>query len=279
MANTNTDAAGGHVADELEEIPFEDVDIKPDYLDLNAGSYRPIKRKLEAPEKRFIAWCEQFYYMNNGTFPKLEQVAVALKLNPVAIKYFMANTNVLDAFRKRGIDAFRAHFEATLSTEQIATAIVISNFADDRPIKDKLSQLGVHPATYNGWLQNKTFRDFCRKTADQALENIHHEAVAAFMKLIQAGDFQALKYYFEITGYAKNDEVQNVQLLLQRVIEAIQKHVHDADTIARIALDINAASGMPDAIEGTVVEVEYEDDMAEGHVAEDPITKSLRGES
>jgi hypothetical protein len=125
-----------------------------------------------------------------------------------------------------------------LSPEQIACAALIANFADTRSVAQKLDLIGVTPAQYYAWLNNPAYKEFVRNLAESSLENTHHEAIGAFIQLVRNGDLSAIKYYFEITGYADSSDAVNLKLTIQRVIESIQRHVKDPTVLANIALEI-----------------------------------------
>lgn len=209
---------------------------------------KPYKRNLKKKEHNFISYCEQFYFLNNSGFPTPEQAAVALGYSVSEINVMLQNLNVQKALEVRGLPYQSAGVQSNgrLTPTQIASAHTILNFADDRPNDQKLSELGVLPTQWNAWLNDPNFQAYCQKLGENNLKNVRPEALTEFSKLVRKGDFQALKYYFEVTGEFGNTSASaseaQVTAVLQLVVESVQRHVKDPETLAAISRDIlNAA--------------------------------------
>lgn len=199
---------------------------------------KPINRKLSQKEKTYISYCEKFYFLNNFGFPTNEQAAVALGYSISEIQTFLLNRKVQSALESRGLPYLQSKSQSELTPTQVAAAITISNFADERSIDQKLDQLGVLPATYYTWLNDPTYQSFVQNLADRNLEIVRPEAVAQFTKLLRTGDFAALKYYFEVTGQFQQPEITNIKILVQKLVESVQKHVKDPEILLAITQDL-----------------------------------------
>jgi hypothetical protein len=226
---------------------------------------KPVSRKLSSKEKNIVSYCEQYYHLNNGQFPTFEQIAFAHNYSIIETKYFFQNQQMIQALKRRGIDIdvlLTQHANTYLSPTQIATALVISNFADTRPFDSKLEAIGVTPTEYYAWLKSPNYRNFVGELADQALDNIRPEAMTAFAQLIRDGDVRALRMYFEMTGAFEdnNETVKNLKLTLARVVESVARHVNDPTTLAKISAEITAiapaASNAAVTIKGEIEEGE-----------------------
>lgn len=226
----------------------------------NFVDIKPHRRKFKSTgskEANFIAYCEQFYFLNKGGFPTPEQAAIALRYSVTEINLFLQNLNVQDALERRGLPWRSAGAQSGLLTPtQLAAANLIMNFADERPIAQKLDSIGVQPAQFYAWQQDDKFRAYLSKLADNNLEFVRPEAIAEFTKLVRQGDFRALQYYFEVTGEFKGQATQNVQAMLQMVIEAVQRHVKEPTVLAAIASDLLGA--VPGVANNVTVEVPSE---------------------
>lgn len=213
-----------------------------------------VSRKLSQREKTYLAYCEKFYFLNNYGFPSNEQAAAALNYTISEVAVFLQNEKLQSALDRRGLPWRTAGgFQSELSPTQLAVAITMSNFADERSADQKLSELGVNPQQYYTWLNDPLFQDAVQKMADRNLEIIRPEAVAEFTKLVRKGDFQAIKYYFEVTGQFTSPDVTSVQAMIQKLVESVQRHVKDPDTLAAISKDILGAA--PVAANTTLVQV------------------------
>lgn len=222
---------------------------------------RTHRHKLQPKDRQLISYCEKYYHLNRGQFPSVAEIAFNCKMSQSRVKYILQNDNVQESFVRRGITSWDTTVDSTyLSPEQIGCAVSVANFADTRTVSAKLDELGVTPSQYYAWLNNPAYKEFVRSLADQSLENSHHEAIGAFIKLVRNGDLGAIKYYFEITGYADSSDAVNLKLAVQRVIEAVQRHVKDPVTLANIALDIQGAAPVASSVP---VRLEIEDQSLE----------------
>lgn len=213
-------------------------------------SYRPkVVRsgKLSKKQKSFISYVEQYYHRNRGKLPTPEQSAQSLRYTLIEVKYFIQDQTVLEALSRRGIPyehLLTQHASTYLSPTQIATALLIANFADSRPIDLKLESLGVTSSEYYAWLKSPVYRDFVGEMADQALENVKPEAMVAFTQLLRNGNVRALQMYFQMTGAleGENEVVKNLKVTLSRIVEAIARHVQNPEILQKISEEIGVAT-------------------------------------
>jgi hypothetical protein len=92
-------------------------------------------------------------------------------------------------------------------------------------------------------------QNFVQKLADRNLDILKPEAVAAFAQLVRDKDFQAIKYYFELTGAVATPELESVKVLVQKLIESVQRHVKDPQVLAAISADLLGAAPVAGSIE------------------------------
>lgn len=208
-------------------------------------AYYAIKNALTGAEKALINFYELQWHLRHRV-PTVEEVTEYLRkdrpnIRQTSINYYLTRHPVKKALRDRGIP-FEQHTQEELTPQQQAAAITVMNFADDRPIAVKLDELGVLPATYYAWLQDPVFNNFVNSKADQNKVNIRPTAVAEFTKKVNSGDWNAIKYWLEVTGEFSNDDTPQSEVLIKMLIEIIQKHVKDPETIMAIAQDIKLAS-------------------------------------
>jgi hypothetical protein len=138
---------------------------------------------------------------------------------------------------ERGI---RKPQQRSLTATQIAAISLLTNFSDRRSIPAKMAAIGVTEEQINGWYQDKEFKAELLVRTDAVLDNAHPEAQAALIRQVQKGNFQAIKFYYEITGRATTPEALNVKQAMQHLIEAVQKHVSDPETLQAIAQEVRA---------------------------------------
>lgn len=129
--------------------------------------------------------------------------------------------------------------EDFLSDKQQAAIALVTNYHDTRAKEVKLAVIGVTLEQYNGWMNDKAFKDAINARSDEVLNHVGVDANIALAQLIQAKDFRATKFYFEITGKASSPEAINVKQTMQILIEAVQKHVKDPAVLQAIATEVN----------------------------------------
>ncbi|MFY3741625.1 MAG: hypothetical protein HMLIMOIP_002083 [Candidatus Nitrosomirales archaeon] len=201
--------------------------------------YWAIKNALTKSEKDLINYYELQWFLRHNV-PTIEQVAKYLKLSQVTVNYYLKRRQVIKALEDRGIP-WRQHSQGDLTATQVAAAITVMNMVDERPMSEKLDQLGILPATYYAWLNDPQFKNLVNNLADQNLSNVRPAAVAEFTKKINQGDWNAIKYWLDTTGELQSDQPQSEQLIIM-IIEIIQRHVKDPTTMVAIAQDLKAAT-------------------------------------
>lgn len=197
--------------------------------------YYAIKNSLSAAEKKLINFFE-LQWMLRHSVPTNEELAQHLEIPYTSVNYYLNRKPVIAALEKRGIP-WKQHTREDLTPTQVAAAVTMMNFADVRPNDVKLNQLGINPAQYYAWLNDPQFKDLIDTLSDQNLKNIRPTAIGEFTKLINKGDWQAVKYYLDITGAINNQAPQTEQMLMM-FVEVIQKYVKDPKIMAAIAQDL-----------------------------------------
>ena len=207
--------------------------------------YWAIRETLSSAEKDLIAYYE-LQWMLRHHVPTIEEVTQHLKkahptTNAMSVNYYLQRRGVIKGLDNRGIP-WRQHSQSELTQTQVATAIVVMNFADDRTIPQKLEQLGILPATYYAWLNDPQFKNLVDNLSDQNLTNIRPAAIAEFTRKINGGDWNAIKFWLETTGELSNNDAPQSEQMLKFIIEIIQEEIKDPEVIVRIAQRIKAAS-------------------------------------
>lgn len=128
-----------------------------------------------------------------------------------------------------------------LSAEQLAAANLLLDFSDHRSQAAKLKSLGIPTTKYQNWLRIPAFQEYIQYRAEFLLNNTTHEAHTALLKNVQRGNQKAIEFLYEITGrYSRTQQnQQNLAVILVRLVEVIQRHVKDPDTIRAIAAEFN----------------------------------------
>jgi hypothetical protein len=202
--------------------------------------YWAIKNALTKKEHELIDYYE-VNWMLRSYVPTVEEVAKKIKQSQVTVNYYLARAPVEKALDDRGIP-WRQHTQTELTATQVAVAVTMMNFMDTRSSKDKLDQLGITDTQYYAWLNDPQFKHLIEHLGNQNLANIRPAAIAEFTKKVNQGDWNAIKFWLETTGELKSNDAPQSEQLIRMIVEIVQKHVKDPETIIAIAQDIKLAS-------------------------------------
>ncbi len=210
--------------------------------------YLAIQNALRPAEKDLIKYYE-LQWMLRSHIPTPAEVTSYLRdkckikrpnIRETSVKYYLTRAPVRRALKERGIP-FETYSQEELTGDQQAAALAVMNFADTRPVAEKLDQLGILPATYYGWLNDPNFRNFVQNLADQNLINVDPIAKTEFAKKVTEGEWNAIKFYMENTGVLKNNDTPQSEVVILKIVEILQKHIQDANILSAIANDMIAA--------------------------------------
>lgn len=243
---------------------------------VTSRQFYAIKAALTATEKEIINYYELQWHLRTHV-PSIEELKLHLdnwhKKNGrnstvpyTSVSYYLNRKPVQKALKDRGIP-YQNNMRDELTPTQVAAAVTVMNMVDDRPIADKLDQLGINPSQYYAWLQDPQFKSMVDNLADKNLANIRPAAIAEFTKKINQGDWNAIKYWMETTGELTKDETPQSEILIRMIIEVIQEHVKDPEVIMKIAMGIKAATqnrtievvNHAEIEAGPVIDIELED--------------------
>lgn len=196
----------------------------------------------------------EVYHTVTGEFPGRSQINDTIiladdfidQLNPRDVDELLEDSDFNKSLDERGIIApWSMLRDATgLTREQIAVAAILNNPKDRRSDSKKLEHLGISSRKYAGWIHDKHYAAYLKKSANNLLENMEADAHMGLLRQVSAGNIGASKLYFEMTGRwnPAHESELNVQVLMTRFIEIIQTHVHDPETLIAIAADLQLAA-------------------------------------
>lgn len=193
----------------------------------------------------YMPWFESFWH-DNKRYPSDSDIAQKFGWKPEYIGYVNSHKFWLGCLQRRGITPPNASYlnRFELSDKQVAAVAIITNFTDKRSPVARLTDIGVSELELQGWYSNPKFLSYLTARSEDALANVGPTANVELARLIQNGNFQAIKFYFEVTGKAQSPEAVNVKQALQVIIEAVQKHVKDPTVLQAIAEEVQAVRGL-----------------------------------
>jgi YesN/AraC family two-component response regulator len=144
-----------------------------------------------------------------------------------------------------------------LTEKQLRVINAIMNTSDRRSKTKILNDFSVSAGMWATWQRDPVVSAYMRERAESLIGDAAPVAAKALVENIENGDQRALEYWYELTGrYRKNaDSTANVQQIMVTVMETIQKHVKNPETLRAIAEDFGL---LAKELDGPVVPIRLE---------------------
>ena len=177
------------------------------------------------------------YFSKEQKFPSLSQIVEATHVDNVDVVDALNAPIVKIALDNRGInwELIKRH---DLSNKQIVAIELLLNIADTRSISSKLKTIGVTSTTFSKWKNNEKFMGAYRQAARDLYGKSIPELHTAVIKRAIDGDAYMMKTALAISGEwddKRSVEAMNIQFVLMKVLEVIQRHVQDPLVLNNIA--------------------------------------------
>lgn len=127
-----------------------------------------------------------------------------------------------------------------LSGDQMRALSVLSDVSSHKPLQRKLKDAGIEWYQWQTWLHSPLFKAHHDRIADKvfnaAQSSIDLQVAAGALD----GKLDFIKYYNELTGRHSPDRKAHadVQMIINEVINIIQRNVQDSDTLQRMASEL-----------------------------------------
>jgi hypothetical protein len=217
-------------------------------------------RKLTKEQHGLLLYVEQ-YYWRTSSIPVHSDVVCPKQLWDDS----WGNALFLDALAARGIpehlirDAGGTGVGSfhVLTEQQMAVANVLLDVLDSRSRIKKLTEMGISTGTYNLWLRDPVYRQYCLDRAESLLIENQPVAHMSLINRVAQGDIGAVKYFNAMTGRYREREKAAVEVnvtnqfgneKLIAIVEIIQRHVKDPALLEAIAGDILALNASPGGV-------------------------------
>lgn len=200
---------------------------------------------MNEDEYTFLTFCEQFFALSTR-LPTVDEAA-----SRGHDKKLVKKCIVMPLFNKmlsqRGIRPYDfvavSGDKSQLDPEELLVANTMLSLKDNRSQKNKLRDLGISAAKYEMMQRNPHFQAYLLAKSEGMLGDAIPDAHMSLVHNVQGGDLGAIKFLYEITGRyvpergAKSIDIQSI---LIRVLESVQRHVSDLDEQAAIGHDLVA---------------------------------------
>jgi hypothetical protein len=218
---------------------------------------------MSAVELEVVTYIEQYwdYY---GHWPKQDEIHY--KFPGFRLSDALGKTSFVNALVNRGIElpTFKVRKVGDLTTEMVAAVALITNFDNKMSITGKLKTLGISMTKYQGWLKNPVFKNYLHKVSADRFEDDIHRVHAGLLKAVDKGSVEATKFYLEYTGRyvpgTNTPEIQNLKLVIAKLMEAIQQTIKDPLQLSELNVQFeNIMSGTPNKMLEAAVDTALED--------------------
>ncbi len=155
------------------------------------------------------------------------------------IQHYQSTSEYAEGMGYLGIEVDNS--DTGLTVEQLGLLTILSNPADGRDLKRKLSHAGITWNKYQIWLAQPVFAQHHKETMDNLLKDMMPIAKQQMAAKIAAGDAAMIKFGMEVTG--EHDPTGKKQIdaraFLAIVLEVIEEEVKDASILQRIGAKIS----------------------------------------
>ncbi len=199
-------------------------------------AHMKLPRQPTEIENRLITYVEQHWH-EHRRFPSPVLICAGARIDAKDINALLSSDVVRVMLDNRGITMTTTNSD-DLSPEQLAAANTYLNIADPRPLNVKLKELGINPVRFHGWMRGKVFGKYIRERSEDLLDDAMPFAHRELLNKVMHGNMDAIKHYYAMTGRytgVTSGDAQNVGLVIQRLLEAIQMEVSDPELLSRIA--------------------------------------------
>jgi hypothetical protein len=169
-------------------------------------------------------------------------LAESLNLSTGHVQDVLLSPTVIEALRARGIDIGSSNAKE----KQMAFLLSMFNPLDTRSHRQIMVDLGVSLAEFYGWNHSQEFKVMLNRVANDFYSTAGMFIDRALITKAMSGNVQAMKLYYE----QKNSVAESPKLIIQRLIEVVQKNVSDPEAQRRIAEElINSARVVKGAVD------------------------------
>jgi hypothetical protein len=145
--------------------------------------------------------------------------------------------------KRRGIETINS--DGLVSIEQAYLVNLLLDTFDRRGIREKLKALkdavGIEItfAQYNAWMKDPNFKKYLAKRAEIQFDSLEPVARNRIVQAVEAGNLQAIEYYFEISGIysRRSQDLLDLRKLLAQIIDILSRHV-DPQVLQAVATEL-----------------------------------------
>lgn len=179
---------------------------------------------------RNLAYTAEYIYKLWPTDPS-EEWRAGKRPSITAIQQYMSTSHYREGMYERGVEITTAE---TLTQEQTAAMMVLTDTSDHRSPAAKLKALGITSAKHRAWLKQKPYNDAFNQLASETIKEGIPQAKVKLAEAATRGDLSAIKFLFEYTGEYNPSQQQAIdaQQLVSVMVDAAQEVMgHDKELL------------------------------------------------
>lgn len=199
---------------------------------------------LNELEYELLTFIEQEYLLS-GSIPSKDVCLTTLSMSSKKYDDLWKRDDFKTALMSRGISQKilqGIEENGVLTPKQMLAVNTLLDINDNRSDSKKLKDLGIPTATYQGWQRDPAFRAYLHQRTELLFGDALTEANRALYDNVKRGDLGSMKQLWEMTGRWSSKPVNemNIEWVLMKVIEVIQRHVTDPAQLSALAADLSA---------------------------------------
>lgn len=228
---------------DVNKTPTSSLPVSPLEIEKKPGRIFARENALTDPQLEALNVVEQTFW-STGHYPTTDVLIERTRLNKTEAEEFYNLPVVKECMEGRNLSLESITRDSPLSAQQLMVANMVLNLEDPTSLRQKLSALNVSVQKYNTWMRDPAFAGYIRSRTEAMFANADGDAYLGLLQAVRDQDIPAIKLFFEMRGIY-NPRVQvdiNIESVLVKVVEIIQKHVSDPNTIIEIAGEIEQLS-------------------------------------
>jgi hypothetical protein len=184
---------------------------------------------LPAAQQQIILASEYLQFVLNKPVT-IGALAEALNISTNHVQDVLLSSTVIEALRARGIDIGSSNAKE----KQMAFLLSMFNPLDTRSHRQIMIDLGVTLSEFYGWNHSNEFKTMMNRVANDFYSSAGMFVDRALITKAMSGNVQAMRLYYD----QKNSVTESPKLIIQRLIEVVQKNVSDPEAQRRIGEEL-----------------------------------------
>ena len=195
----------------------------------------------------------ELQYWKDGTWPDKETVKSVFKFNEQ--EWQNQVREIISPLSNRGLPSeeilppppVKENVAEIFDPMFVLACNAICDTFDKRTLAAKLKGIEMSTAKWKAYLKKPRYREYFEKRWKESFQDVELSAEMSLARNVEAGDLQSVKYYYELTGkYRPNDiTIMNLGVIIGRLMEILAARLAP-DVLSEIADEmdkvINTAS-------------------------------------